>query len=142
MIAGLFGFGVDQHVCDSTAQEAARETFDLVERAGGDVLFVRTNVADEADVRSSSQPPSNASGVSTAHSTTPASVHAPQPIAQLDASAFDRVISVDLRGVFLCMKYELREMVRAGHGAIVNTASVAGFIPEAGVGHMWRPSTA
>jgi NAD(P)-dependent dehydrogenase (short-subunit alcohol dehydrogenase family) len=32
------------------------------------------------------------------------------------------------------MKYQLRELVRAGHGAIVNTASVAGLIPEAGVG--------
>ena len=41
-------------------------------------------------------------------------VHAPQSIAQLDASIFNRVISVDLRGVFLCMKYELREMGRAG----------------------------
>jgi NAD(P)-dependent dehydrogenase (short-subunit alcohol dehydrogenase family) len=55
-------------------------------------------------------------------------------MAQLEASVFDRVISVDLRGVFLCMKYQLREMVRAGRGAIVNTASVAGLIPEAGVG--------
>jgi short-subunit dehydrogenase len=32
------------------------------------------------------------------------------------------------------MKYELREMVRAGHGAIVNTTSVAGFLPEVGEG--------
>lgn len=50
---------------------------------------------------------------------------------RLDASAFDRVVAVDLRGVFLCMQYELREMVRTGHGAIVNTASVLGLASEA-----------
>ena len=43
------------------------------------------------------------------------------------------MISVDLRGVFLCMKHELREMLRAGGGAIVNTASIAGVVAEPGV---------
>jgi NAD(P)-dependent dehydrogenase (short-subunit alcohol dehydrogenase family) len=56
-----------------------------------------------------------------------------RPMAQVDTSGFDRVLSVDLRGVFLCMKYELREMVRAGRGAIVNTASIAGVVAEPGV---------
>lgn len=48
------------------------------------------------------------------------------------SSALDRVISVDLRGVFSCVKYELREMARAGRGVIVNTASVAGVMAEFG----------
>ena len=41
---------------------------------------------------------------------------------------FDRIIAVNLKGVWLCMKYELEQMVRQGHGAIVNTASVAGLV--------------
>ncbi len=41
---------------------------------------------------------------------------------------FDRIIAVNLKGVWLCMKYELEQMVRQGHGSIVNTASVAGLV--------------
>jgi NAD(P)-dependent dehydrogenase (short-subunit alcohol dehydrogenase family) len=42
--------------------------------------------------------------------------------------AFDRMISVNLKGVWLCMRSELEQMVRQGGGAIVNTASIAGVI--------------
>jgi NAD(P)-dependent dehydrogenase (short-subunit alcohol dehydrogenase family) len=115
-------------------EEAARETLDLAKRAGGDVLFVRTNVSVEADVEKLVAATVKRFGQLDCAFNNAGIVHAPQPIAQFDASAFDRVVSVDLRGVFLCMKYELREMVRAGHGAIVNTASVAGLIPEANLG--------
>ena len=41
---------------------------------------------------------------------------------------FDRIIAINLKGVWLCMKYELEQMVRQGHGSIVNTASVAGLV--------------
>lgn len=42
--------------------------------------------------------------------------------------AFDRMIAVNLKGVWLCMRSELEQMVRQGGGAIVNTASIAGVI--------------
>jgi NAD(P)-dependent dehydrogenase (short-subunit alcohol dehydrogenase family) len=42
--------------------------------------------------------------------------------------AFDRVIAVNVKGVWLCMKYEIQQMLKQGRGAIVNTASVAGLI--------------
>jgi NAD(P)-dependent dehydrogenase (short-subunit alcohol dehydrogenase family) len=115
-------------------EAAARETLDLVGRAGDDVLFVPTNVAVEADAEKLVAATVERFGRLDCAFNNAGIVHAPQPNAQLDASAFDRVISVDLRGVFLCMKYELREMLQAGRGAIVNTASVAGFIPEADTG--------
>ena len=43
-------------------------------------------------------------------------------------SGWDQVIKVNLTSVFLCMQYELRVMVEAGHGVIVNTSSVAGLV--------------
>ena len=99
-------------------EEAPRETLDLATRAFFFFFFSTVERFGRLDCAF------NNAGI----------VHAPQPMAQLDASVFDRVIAVDLRGVFLCMKYELRHMLRAGRGTIVNTASVAGLLPEANDG--------
>lgn len=55
------------------------------------------------------------------------------PLAQMEEADFDKVIAVDLMGVFLCMKYEIRHMLHAGGGAIVNTASVAGVVANPGM---------
>jgi len=46
---------------------------------------------------------------------------------------WDKVISIDLKGVWLCMKYELPHMLKNNYGAIVNTASVAGLAGFAGI---------
>jgi NAD(P)-dependent dehydrogenase (short-subunit alcohol dehydrogenase family) len=54
-------------------------------------------------------------------------------IADLSVEDFDRVIAVNLRGVFLGMKYQILQMLKQGHGAIVNTSSVAGGIGFAGI---------
>jgi NAD(P)-dependent dehydrogenase (short-subunit alcohol dehydrogenase family) len=113
--------------------EAAAETLELVRRAGADAFVQRTNVADERDIEALvSETVRRFGGLDCAFNNAGVG-HAPQPMENLDAEAFDRVIAVDLRGVFLCMKHELRVMARAGRGAIVNTASVAGVVAEPGV---------
>lgn len=48
------------------------------------------------------------------------------PTADWDEAVFDRIQSVNLKGVFLCMKYEIAQMLKQGGGAIVNVASIAG----------------
>ena len=50
------------------------------------------------------------------------------PLADYDEGEFDRVVAVNLRGVFLGMKYAIPAMRAAGGGAIVNTASIAGSV--------------
>jgi NAD(P)-dependent dehydrogenase (short-subunit alcohol dehydrogenase family) len=58
------------------------------------------------------------------------------PIHKADAAIFDRIIAVNLRGVFLCLKHEIAQMLgQGGGGAIVNTASIAGLIGLATSGH-------
>jgi NAD(P)-dependent dehydrogenase (short-subunit alcohol dehydrogenase family) len=52
----------------------------------------------------------------------------PAPTADYDLEEWDRIIDIDLRGVFLCMKYEIPLMLKQGRGAIVNTSSGAGVI--------------
>ena len=51
-----------------------------------------------------------------------------QPIAELSEELWDRVIAVNLKSVFLCMKHEIEIMLRQGSGAIVNTSSGAGVL--------------
>ena len=64
----------------------------------------------------------------------PASAGAGFPIADEEEIAWSRVIDVNLKGVFLSMKYEIPALLAAGGGAIVNTASVAGLVGERGIG--------
>jgi NAD(P)-dependent dehydrogenase (short-subunit alcohol dehydrogenase family) len=55
------------------------------------------------------------------------------PLAEQTETDFDRVLNVDLKGVFLCMKYQIKAMLESGGGAIVNTASVAGVVADPGM---------
>jgi len=47
-------------------------------------------------------------------------------MAEITEAEWDRILAIDLRGVFVCMKYEIPLMLQRGGGAIVNTSSGAG----------------
>jgi NAD(P)-dependent dehydrogenase (short-subunit alcohol dehydrogenase family) len=55
------------------------------------------------------------------------------PMQEYDEAVFDAVIGVNLKGVFLGMRHVLPVMLKQGHGAVVNTASVAGLFGGPGV---------
>jgi NAD(P)-dependent dehydrogenase (short-subunit alcohol dehydrogenase family) len=55
------------------------------------------------------------------------------PVADTPLEQWQRNLSVNLTGVFLCMKHEIAHMLQSGGGAIVNTASIAGLIAEPGI---------
>jgi NAD(P)-dependent dehydrogenase (short-subunit alcohol dehydrogenase family) len=55
------------------------------------------------------------------------------PIADVEDAQWERIVAINLTGVFLCMKHEIAAMKRGGGGTIVNTASVGGVIGTAGV---------
>jgi NAD(P)-dependent dehydrogenase (short-subunit alcohol dehydrogenase family) len=57
------------------------------------------------------------------------------PLTELARAEWDHMLAVNLTGVFLCCKHELRHMAPAGRGAIVNTSSGAGVVGVAGLGH-------
>jgi NAD(P)-dependent dehydrogenase (short-subunit alcohol dehydrogenase family) len=125
---GAHVVAVDQNEAD------AEKTVDLINEAGGDALAIAVDVSREADCRDMVERTVAAYGklnIAFNNAGVGASGFA---VADEEEIAFSRVIDVNLKGVFLSMKYEIPAMLAAGGGAIVNTASVAGLVGERGIG--------
>ncbi len=112
---------------------AGAETANLIKREGGEAVFVQTDVREAKEVENLvATAVETYGGLHCAFNN--AGILAPTtPLAEVDDSTFDNVLAVDLKGIFLSMKYEIRQMLQAGGGAIVNNASIAGMIAEAGI---------
>jgi NAD(P)-dependent dehydrogenase (short-subunit alcohol dehydrogenase family) len=107
----------------------AEETIQAIERTGGDAAFVRADVSSAEDVRRLVSETVARFGrldcaVNNAGITGPT-----LPTAELEDDDWDRITAVNLKGAFLCLKYEIRQMLSQGNGgAIVNLSSVAGLV--------------
>jgi NAD(P)-dependent dehydrogenase (short-subunit alcohol dehydrogenase family) len=109
------------------AVEAGAETVELIRRAEGVAEFIRADVASASDVENLVGAVVERHGkLDYAHNN--AGIEGSfSDVVDYPEEDWDRVLTVNLKGVFLCLKYELRVMLRQGSGAIVNTASVAGL---------------
>ncbi|TLY58950.1 MAG: SDR family oxidoreductase [Gammaproteobacteria bacterium] len=109
-------------------ERAARTAVDDLIAAGHRAIAVRCNVADEAEVAAMVDQTVEIFGRLDAAFNN-AGIQSPA-VETADASGaeFDRVIAVNLRGVWNCMKYELKQMRQQGSGAIVNCSSIGGLI--------------
>jgi len=110
-----------------------RETVAMIEQEGGAALFVETDVRDAQQVEALVAAAVEAYGGLHCAFNNAGVLPAGALLADVEEAAFDQVIAVDLKGVFLSMKYELQHMLKAGGGAIVNNASIAGMIAEPGI---------
>ncbi|MCC8489399.1 glucose 1-dehydrogenase [Xanthomonas citri] len=113
--------------------EAATDTASIINKANGTALFVKTDVSQEASIKSLVQAAVDAYGRLDIAFNNAGLLPRTADLADLSIEDFDRTIAVDLRGVFLCMKYEITQMLKNGGGAIVNTASVAGLVADPGM---------
>jgi NAD(P)-dependent dehydrogenase (short-subunit alcohol dehydrogenase family) len=112
--------------------EGGEETVRLIKAAGGEALFVRTDVAQAAEVETLLQKIVEHYGrLDYAHNN--AGIEGEGGLtADCTEENWDRVININLKGVWLCLKYELPQMLKHSGGAIVNTASVAGLVGTRG----------
>jgi len=115
------------------AEPGARETVTLINQAGGQAMSLTGDVTDARVVAATVKSVVAAYGrLDCAFNN--AGIAGWQvdargkKTAEWPEAGFDRMIAVNLKGVWLCMKYELEQMVAQGGGAIVNTASIAGLI--------------
>ena len=105
-----------------------QETVQLVKAAGGEAVFVETDVSQAASVEAMVQTAVDTYGrLDCAHNNAGVEGVLSRTAEQTEQD-WGPVIRINLKGVWLCMKYELPHMVQQGSGAIVNTASGAGLI--------------
>ena len=108
--------------------EGGEETASLIQNTGGEALFIQTDVAQANEIEhlvgktvetyGQLDCALNNAGIAGDLSLT----------ADCSEEHWNRVMSINLRGVWLCMKHELPQMLKQGSGAIVNTASALGLV--------------
>ena len=108
--------------------ESGEETVALIEKAGGTALFQQTDVTVASQVEALVARAAREFGaVDCAFNNAGVLARLSMMPDETEAD-FDRVLAVNAKGVWLAMKYELRQMQKQGRGAIVNNASVAGVV--------------
>ncbi len=93
--------------------------------AGGSAQFIRTDVSNEDDVRALVDAAVKAFGPLSGAINCAGITGASKPIHEITAAEFDRVQAINLRGMFLCIKYQVAAMLPQKHGAIVAISSAA-----------------
>ena len=117
--------GASVVVADVSEQDN-QETARMIEAAGGQALAIRCDVTRTADVKAALDTTIETFGRLDAAFNNAGVEQAKKATADLTEEEWDRIVAIDLRGVFLCLKYEIALMLTQGGGAIVNTSSGAG----------------
>jgi NAD(P)-dependent dehydrogenase (short-subunit alcohol dehydrogenase family) len=111
----------------------ADETLQRIKEAGGEALFVRADVSQEADVQAFIKKITDTYGRLDIAFNNAGLLPVTADLADQTAEDFDRIMSVDVRGVFLCMKYQIPEMLKAGGGSIINCGSIVSLVADPGM---------
>ena len=107
--------------------EEGNETIKLIKHAGGEGIFVRTDVTKEADVKGMVEQTLKAYGrIDIAFNN--AGVEVLGPITEVTEEQYRKVFDINVLGVVFSMKHEIPVMLKQGGGAIVNTSSIAGMV--------------
>jgi len=135
------GSGMGRVACDVFSREGARivaldvvpdagaATAEAVRAAGGDAAFVACDVASEASVRAAIGAAIGRFGrIDVLYNNAgimPADDHS---VLDTSVDVWDRVMAVNVRGIFLCCKYVIPEMLKEGRGSIINIASFVALL--------------
>ncbi len=119
--------GAQVVVCD-VAVEGGQETVGQIEQAGGQATFIRADVAQAAEVEALVAKTVETYGRLDCAYNNAGIAGRTARVADDSEQNWERILAINLKGVWLCLKYEIAHMLTQGGGAIVNTASDAGLI--------------
>jgi len=134
------GSGIGRATAQIFAREGARvvvadvvvaggeETVRLIKAAGGEATFVKTDVSRATEVEAMVQKAVETYGRLDCAFNNAGIEGVIQPTVEYGETHWDRVLAINLKGVWLSLKYEIQQMLKQGGGAIVNTASIAGLV--------------
>ncbi len=113
-------------------EEEGSETVSLIHQVGSEGLFVKADVSQEADIKATIAAVVNKFGRLDLAFNNAGMLGQNALLAEQTEQTYDQVFGVNVKGVFLCMKHEITQMLAQGNGgAIVNTSSINGFRPLA-----------
>ena len=114
-------------------QAAGEATAGILRQQGGEALFVLADVTKSADVQNYVQATLDAYGSIDCFYNNAGIEGSVATTAEYDEEMFDRVMAVNVKGVFLGLRHVLPVMLKQGRGSVVNTASVAGLVASPGM---------
>src|SRR5579872_3491897 len=129
----LFGKAGAKVVIAGRREPEGQESVNLVRAAGGDGVFFKTDVSKASEVGGLVQKAVEKFGRIDVAFNNAGVEGAWVPIVRQSEADWDRTIEINLKGVWLCLKYEIRQMLKQGStGAIVNMASITGLVGAVG----------
>ena len=136
--ASAFAFaerGAKVVVADWVA-EGGNETVQLITQAGGEATFIKADVSNSAEVEALLKKAVATYGrLDFAHNNAGLAMRKEWvPTADISEEVWDRMITLNLKSVWLCMKFEIPQMLKQGKGAIVNTSGLSGLLGNAKAG--------
>jgi NAD(P)-dependent dehydrogenase (short-subunit alcohol dehydrogenase family) len=129
---GFAKYGAKVVVVDRDAA-AGEGTAGIIRQQGGDARFIAADVTKSADVQAYVKAALDAYGAIDCFHNNAGIEGSVAPTAEYDEAMFDAVMGVNVKGVFLGMRYVLPVMLQQKRGAVVNTASVAGLVASPGM---------
>lgn len=109
-------------------EDKEQETIKEIKALGGEVLFVKCDVSKNNDVKEMIEKTIETFGRLDYAFNNAGIEGASAPTHECTEENWEKTIGVNLKGVWLCMKYEIMQMMKLGKGAIVNNASIAGLV--------------
>ncbi|WP_251646745.1 SDR family NAD(P)-dependent oxidoreductase [Niallia sp. MER 6] len=129
--AKLFAEAKAKVVVADFNEEKGQAAVAEIEAAGGTAYFVKVDISKSEQVQNLVAKTVEKFGRLDVAVNNAALTPDNAPAAEFDEAYWDRLISVDLTGTALCMKYELQQMIKQGEGgSIINISSVSGFRPQ------------
>ncbi|AKG20615.1 glucose 1-dehydrogenase [Calothrix sp. 336/3] len=113
-------------------EEEGNETVNLIHQAGSEGLFVKADISQEADVKATIAAVVSRFGRLDIAFNNAGMLGQNALLAEQTEQTYDQIFAVNVKGVFLCMKHEIAQILSQGNGgAIINTSSINGFRPLA-----------
>jgi len=109
--------------------DGGQQTVHMIQENGGEAIFVRVDVSHATEVEAMISTTVETYGrLDCAHNNAGIGSRPRAPLHECTEETWDRVLAINLKGVWLCLKYEIVQMLKQGSGTIVNTASIMGLV--------------